>query len=127
MSSKEEKMKNMVILMVIFAACALFVTGCEESEEGVDNNNDIIVRNYSEFDLWIAIDGFRRGHIEDDGIAETMWDGIDDGVHLLEAFYDNDYTLPHCDVTTYDLDDGQDFYWYLNEDFEYGGSKEGDC
>ena len=120
-------MKRLLIISVMLAACMLFCFGCEETEESVDDENDIVVRNLSEFDLWIEIDGSQRGHIDDDGIARTMWDDIPDGIHELNAYYDDAYTLFHCAVTTGYMDDGQDFYWYLQEDFEYDGTEEGDC
>ena len=112
------------LLMVVMACCFM---ACEETEEGVDNENDIIVRNFSEQDLWVAIDGIQRGRIENDGIAETMWDDIPDGIHVLQAFLDDAYTALHCQVDTTNLDDAEDFRWYLMEDNEYEGTREGDC
>jgi len=119
-------MNKVLLLLLVLVAC--FFIACEETEEGVDNNNDIIIRNVSEYDrLWIRIDGSNRGSIEDNGIARTMWDGIPDGIHVLQAFRDDAYSVLHCQVTTDYLDDGEDFHWYLLEDHEYGGTHDGDC
>ena len=111
-------------IMVVMAFC--FVA-CEETEEGVDNNNDIIIRNASEFYLWIAIDGNQRGRIENDGIAKTMWDNIPDGIHVLQAYRDEGYTQLHCSVTTDLLEGDDDFAWYLLENNRFEGTKDGDC
>lgn len=117
--------KNFIFIGLLLLFICLFA--CEEAEEGVDDNCDIIIRNSSEFDLWIMIDGVRRGLVENDGFAKTMWDDIPEGRHLLEAFRDDNYSFFHCAVMTDYLDDGQDFNWYLYEDDEYGGTFQGDC
>ncbi len=119
-------MKKIIISLLIIMMSVCFMA-CEETEEGVDNENDIIVRNYSDWDLWIMIDGSRRGELENNGIAKTMWDDIDNGTHRIEAYYNDDYTGLHCDVTTDFLDGDEDFRWYLEDDFEYGGTKSGNC
>ncbi|MBN1356538.1 hypothetical protein JXA40_09795 [bacterium] len=120
-------MRHSLLVAVMMILCMFFVFGCEETEESVDDENDIIVRNLSEFELWIEIDGSQRGHIDDDGIARTMWDDIPDGVHELRAYYEGTYTSLHCQVTTGYLNEGEDFRWYLEKDHEYDGTKEGDC
>lgn len=119
-------MRKLIISMLLVMMCMCFMA-CEETEEGVDNENDIIVRNYTDDDLWIMINGSRRGEIENNGIAKTMWDDVADGNHQIEAYYNDDYTGLYCDVTTDYLDDGEDFSWYLYDNDEYGGSKNGDC
>ena len=118
--------KQLLVLLTLVLMTFCFI-GCEETEESVDNNNDIIIRNASEQDLWIVIGGVQRGRIDDDGIARTMWDNIPDGQYLLEAYRDANYTVFHCQVTTDLLEDGEDFYWYLLDDHEYEGTFDGDC
>lgn len=116
------------LLLMVTLVCLLFpLVGCEETEEGVDNNIDIIVRNVSEHYLWIRIDGSQRGRIENDGIGRTMWDNISPGVHVLEAFTNEAYTEFHCTVVTDLLEDDEDFTWYLLENDRYEGTKEGNC
>ncbi|MCD4653960.1 hypothetical protein K8T06_08480 [bacterium] len=116
-----------IILTAMMLCMMICLSACEETEEAVDKNNDIIVRNMSAGRLWIQIDGSQRGSIDNDGIAKTMWDDIADGVHVLEAYSDENYTVFHCAVTTDLLVDGDDFAWYLEEDNEYSGTKNGDC
>jgi len=118
---------NRIIFITVMIFMVFSLAACEETEEGVDNNNDIIVRNLSETDLWIQIDGNRRGKINNDAIAKTMWDDIADGVHLIEAYRNDSYTVFHCAVTTDLMVSGDDFLWYLEEDNEYSGTKYGDC
>ena len=103
------------------------LTACEEFSEGVDDDNDIIVRNASKRDLWIEIDGISRGRIKDNGRAETMWDGIEDGRHTLRAYRSDDYRDLYCEVDTDYLNGDEDFYWYLLKDGEYSGTESGDC
>jgi len=119
-------MKKLILLTMLVMMSVCFMA-CEETEEGVDNENDIIVRNYTDWDLWIMIDGSQRGRIEDDGIAKTMWDDIADGVHLIQAFKNDTYSDFHCEVETDYLEDREDFRWYLTDDDEYEGTKSGDC
>ncbi|MBN2382626.1 hypothetical protein JXQ70_07070 [bacterium] len=120
-------MKKFVVVLILVCVLGFWSNACEEAEEGVDRNNDIIVRNVSEYNLWIMIDGHQKGFCDNDGIARTMWDGIEDGSHVLQAYRDDDYTEYHCQVTTDFLDDGEDFNWYLEEDHEYSGTSEGHC
>ncbi len=110
------------VLLVLFGAA-----GCDEIDEALDENNDIIVTNYSETDLWIRVNGVRYGRLENNGNARTIVDGIADGVHVLEAYLEDDYELLHCTVITDYLNGGEDFYWFLQDDAEYTGTKEGDC
>ncbi|MFC1850397.1 hypothetical protein ACFL27_09425 [candidate division CSSED10-310 bacterium] len=120
-------MKKLVAMALCLIMLGICFAACEEAEEGLDENNDIIIRNRSEQYLYIMIDGSGRGLIENDGIAETMWDGIADGTHVIQAYYNADYTGLHCNVTTDYLSDGEDFNWYLDQNNEYSGTKDGDC
>ncbi len=120
-------MRRLALILGFILVLIPFLSGCSEVSEGVDKNNDIIVRNISETELWISIDGSRRGRIENDGGSHTMWDHISDGVHVLIAFDDADYSIVHCVINTDYLSDGEDFYWYLLEDYQYSGTKDGDC
>lgn len=119
-------MKSMLYLLLV-VLMGITLVACEETEEGVDDQNDIIIRNMSESYLWIMIDGDTRGSIENNGIAKTMWDNIEDGIHVLAAYRDENYTDLHCTVVTDELKGDDDFAWYLMEDNEYEGTKEGDC
>ena len=79
---------------------------------------------------YIMIDGVERGQIENNGAARTMWDGIDDGKHDLEAYIDDEYTEFFCSVGTGSLNNGEDFRWYLDETAQgqsYTGTKDGLC
>lgn len=117
-----------VLITSILAICLCFCCfGCEEAEESVDDNNDIVVRNSTDRYLYIMIDGSERGVIENNGIAHTMWDGISDGIHTLQAYKNDNYTDLHCTVSTDFLDDGEDFYWYLEANNEYSGTRDGNC
>lgn len=108
-------------------AMALFVAGCEESGQALDSENDIIVRNSAEGDLWIEVDGTGTGRVDNNSIAETVWDNISDGRHTLRAYRDSGYTQFHCEVETDYLSDGEDFYWYLLENDRFEGTFAGDC
>ena len=119
-------MKSFIYILLI-AIIGISLVACEETDEGVDNQNDIIIRNFSESYLWIMIDGSRRGRVENDGIGKTMWDNISDGFHVLQAYRDEDYTDLHCMVTTTELMGDDDFTWYLMENNRYEGTKDGDC
>jgi len=116
-----------VLFIVLIGVLSFCFMACEETEEGVDDENDIIVRNWTEWNLWIMIDGSQRGEVENDGVARTVWDNIADGVHDIEAYINNDYTDLYCAVSTDYLNEGEDFNWYLYENGDYGGTKDGDC
>ncbi len=116
-----------IMYMLLIAFIGISLVACEETDEGVDNQNDIIIRNLSESYVWIMIDGSQRGSVENNGIGKTMWDNIADGVHVLTAYTDENYTEFHCTVVTDELKGDDDFAWYLMEDDEYEGTKEGDC
>lgn len=120
-------MRIMVITLGLVIVLTLSMICCEEAEEGVDRNNDIIVRNLSEYNLWIMIDGEQKGFCDNDGISRTMWDGIADGIHQLQAFRNENYTGFHCGISTNNLNDGDDFWWVLEKDGEYSGSESGNC
>lgn len=111
------------MLLILFVP----VISCEETEEGADSECDVIVRNYTDDDLWIEIDGVARGKVDNDGIGITVWDDIDEGFHTLIAFEDPAYTIQHCQVITGYLDDAEDFHWYLQDGHEYSGTDTGDC
>lgn len=116
-------------LMILGVLLFLFVpfTGCEEADEGADDEVDIIVRNYTDDDLWIAVDGVAKGRVDNDGIGITVWDGIADGHHTLIAYHDSGYVSEHCLVLTGYLDGSEDFHWYLQDGHEYTGTDSGDC
>ena len=118
---------KIIIVLSIFALGLSVLPGCDEIDEAFDSNNDIIVGNFSELDLWIKVDGISTGRVENDGDSKTVADGIQDGVHVVEAYTSDDYDILYCSVVTYFLNDGEDFYWFLQENAEYTGSKEGDC
>ena len=123
-------MKRIASFLLPLVICGVFAA-CEEADEAMDRNNDIIVRNGTNQFLYIMIDGVARGQIENNGAARTMWDGIDDGKHDLEAYVDDQYTELFCDVGTGSLNNGEDFRWYLDEPQagvgSYTGTKEGAC
>ncbi len=114
-------MRNLKSLVFV-ALLANLALGCDEIHEGFNSDNDIIVRNTAEGDLWIQVNDIRRGRVENNGLAETVWDDIYDGRHELEAFKDSDYSVFHCRVETDYLSDGEDFYWYLEDDDRFSGT-----
>ena len=116
-----------IMAITVISFLMIGISGCAEIEEGSDNNNDILIRNVSEFDLYIMIDSEERGYLNNDAVTRTMWDNIPDGIHTIQAFYNTDYTQLHCEVVTDMLTGGEDFYWYLKEDFRFSGSKDGHC
>ncbi len=112
-----------VLLVSLFVCFA----GCQESENAIDKNNDIIIRNAAETTLYILIDGSKRGPIKNDDIARTMWDGIPDGFHDLYAYDDPEYTHLHCEAQSTYLKLGRDFRWYLEKEHRYSGDLSGEC
>ncbi|MBI2567855.1 MAG: hypothetical protein HYV63_12560 [Candidatus Schekmanbacteria bacterium] len=119
-------MKNLSVCLLALIPFVVAIS-CDEVEEVVDDNHDIIVRNNSDGRLWIAIDGSQRGSVDNNGLAETLWDGIGDGTHTLRAYRNESYTDQYCFVETTDLDGREDFYWYILEDDKFEGTKKGDC
>lgn len=118
-------MKNVTLPGLVLLL--IFSTGCGDSLDLINGDSDIIINNTAEGDIWIKVDGIRRGRVENDGFNETVWDDIDDGLHDLEAFRDSDYTVFHCSVETNYLDDGEDFLWFLREDDRFSGTYSGRC
>jgi hypothetical protein len=116
-----------LILGTTVLAAGLLVSGCQELEEALDNNCDIIVRNSTSSDLWILVDNSRRGKVGTKGTAENVWDNAPEGVHTVTAFSDAGYRNTYCRVTTNDLRGDDDFKWYLDGDGSYSGSRSGRC
>ena len=114
-------------LLAIVLLLAAALVACSETSEAFDDENDIVVRNTSERDLWIEVDGILYGEVENNGRGEDVAEDVEDGRHLLRAYRDEDRILFECEVETDFLNDGEDFYWYLKDDGEYTGSKSGDC
>ncbi len=106
---------------------ALLAGACQELEEALDNNCDIIVRNSTSGELWIEVDNSRRGKVGNKGTAENVWDNAPEGVHTVTAFSDPSYDTVYCSVVTNDLRGDDDFKWYLEGDGSYSGSRSGRC
>jgi hypothetical protein len=114
-------------LIALSLAVLLTAAGCQELEEALDNNTDIIVRNDTSQDLWIEVDGERRGKVGNKGNAENVWDNAPEGVHTVTAYSDPSYRNTYCRVTTNDLRGDDDFQWYLEGSGSYSGSRNGQC
>jgi len=117
----------MTLLSLLMLAISTLGPGCREVAESLNDDNDILVRNTAEGDLWIAVDGSHRGRVENNGIAEVVWETEASGAHTVQAFRDPNYETFHCEVQTTFLDGGEDFYWYLYDDDRYGGTRDGQC
>ncbi len=112
---------------ILVALLALAVGGCQELEEALDSNTDIIVRNSTSSDVWIEVDGERRGKVGTKGNAENVWDNAPEGVHTVTAYSDPSYSNAYCRVVTNDLRGDDDFEWYLQGGGSYSGSRSGNC
>ncbi len=115
------------ILVALVAMSALAAGGCQELEEALDSNTDIIVRNSTSNDVWIEVDGARRGKVGTKGNAENVWDNAPEGVHTVTAYSDASYSTAYCSVVTNDLRGDDDFEWYLEGGGLYSGSRSGTC
>lgn len=113
------------IALVLMSGVAAI--GCRETVEAFNGQHDIVVRNTAEGDLWITVDGVPTGRVENDGIAEVVWDDETDGTHVLAAYRDAEHAELHCEITTTYLDHDDDYHWYLLHDGHYGGTRDGHC
>lgn len=116
-----------LLLGLLMISMGFLLISCEEAEEGVDDEIDIIIRNATDNDVWVTIDGEYRGEVENNGIARTVWDDADPGDHTIKAYINDNYTDLYCEVTTGFLDGDEDFQWYLESDGDYSGDKQGEC